>query len=704
MGQRAALKAGDASKGNATSQQRGDGPTIPLPRGQSLIQYHVSANRLGMLSRHRQNVEEARHARRMKNGLQKLKGTWSYDWSIPLRLLLKVQLEHAEREDLERIDRGIADAELAVSKRDAIHYRDVSVFDIPRPQEWTRNRFMRHVGEIAGSKVSISLQRFLYSERGPEEFKPSDAHVWRVQAALEALFADESLQPYWSTVACERALDFYLRQNMLSSSRRLIKRMRAAGVPIWSSTMNRILWSTAFHHDLGNFTAFLFTMLSMQVPFNNGTWCAFLCAVESKSVKLRIFREMKEQGILKDISSLRMAVAELTRLELQKQPETAFSNIPQFFAHMDRRYGNQWLSEEAGNIICDELCSHGRLDQITAVLQTMQTRNMKPSGRTLAVLLTNAMRAEDPHWALQTLQDFAEVYDVEPQQAHMEPLFMLGWRTRSYNVCRLVWHHACTSGWVTYPMKRLVLQSLMRNSANRSQNAETFPGSAQPAGTSNRSEPDDRSEPLLNSDPATTTASHPSDDALRIPADIEQQSKPERGAATSSAVHSRSFKISATPSNLPPPDPASTWGPAAAWPHHAGKVIAGVGVERASVQLRRLAEWTPAGEARTAPIAQAKTVLEQDLLSSVRREPPTRFVKLFEVAVGIDAKWGLQEMAKGRWTLLEKMKNAMHVPCHLRKMNNGYHYYRPILASGDDEEGAQNALEAGTGPEARPQR
>jgi hypothetical protein len=46
-------------------------------------------------------------------------------------------------------------------------------------------------------------------------------------------------------------------------------------------------------------------------------------------------------------------------------------------------------------------------------------------------------------------------------------LFMLAWKSQQYNVCRIVWRHACMEAAVSYRMQELMLRSLMRNTPSQ---------------------------------------------------------------------------------------------------------------------------------------------------------------------------------------------------------------------------------------------
>ena len=398
-------------------------------------------------------VAEKRRTRNyneVKNSMLKKKGSWSYDWRIPL-LELK---ENFQKDFAPLLDLG------EFVRPDTL-YSQFATEEIFPPDEWSSQSFASYINDLAQSKVSRLMDKDLY--RG------STNHVLDVKEALLALFNSKSLSEYHTTNAFENALRFFYRHSMIGDAKTLFNIMQERSIPITSRTFNIALRAAAEQKDLHNFTYLLRSMISRDTMPNENTWVSLVIALESVTAKIAVVQNMSHLGLLERTDIAQAIAADLLPIELSKLAESRIdaSNILEKF---DSQFGKSWFSISAGNIIVQHLCEAGQADGALEFLESMVERQSTPNKGTLDVLLSHCLMNLDAEGALQLLRLFYERFNVVGGQTTYHILFLLAWHTHRYNTCRVVWWKACIEAAVSYRMQELMMRSLFRNTPSLTSN------------------------------------------------------------------------------------------------------------------------------------------------------------------------------------------------------------------------------------------
>ena len=382
-----------------------------------------------------------------KNVVTKYTGSWSYDWRLAF-----LELKQNHETDGTTTAKPLF-VTYKLPRHDSRNYQ-VRAQDIPRPKIWSSFTFTAHVKELAQSKLSRSMQRHLYRKQ--------TTHTDAVHTAVMLLFEDGALRPYVSTEAFNIALFFCYKNSIISSARKLFNIMDDTHVTISAETFNIMLRGAAARKDLHNFTYLLKVMIRRGVSPDVNTWIAFVMVIKDKRTKLLVTRYMREAGILKDAAVLQSVVDQIIDIELSSHL-AGDQDLESFVLLMDSRYGPDWLSVHTGNKMCYIFGENGLVSQAVEVLGLIVGRGCLPDNVTLHIFIGYCRRLRQPHRAIEFLQLFKSQYNVSPNQDEYDSLFMLAWRSKLVNCCRVIWRVACLEAAVSYRMQELVLRSLLRN-------------------------------------------------------------------------------------------------------------------------------------------------------------------------------------------------------------------------------------------------
>ena len=377
------------------------------------------------------------------NSILRERGSWSYDWRVPLLEL---------REHFSKDGSPLSDLDAFV--KPDVFYQQFSAPEIFKPLEWSVPAFARYVKEIASSQVTRLMNRHLYEGHA--------SHVLAVKETLVSLFNDPDLQMYLSTDAFEDALRFFYRHNSISEARKFFNMMLERNIPIRPRTLNVALCATAVKKDLHNFTFLLKAMISLGLKPSEDTWVSLVIALESGAAKLAVIDNMRELGLLDRRDVSQAVSAELISIELGesiKSTDDALALIERF----DAQFGEDWFTKRAGNAIVKHLCTNAKADDALAFLAVMVERRNVPNRGTLDILLTHCLYNLDADGALQLLTLFHRRFKIWGGEFSYNVLFLIAWHTLRYNLCRVIWWKACIETAVSYRMQELTMRSLLRN-------------------------------------------------------------------------------------------------------------------------------------------------------------------------------------------------------------------------------------------------
>jgi pentatricopeptide repeat protein len=332
---------------------------------------------------------------------------------------------------------------------------------IPRPKTWTHTSFLDYIRVLTKSSVPNHLNRF--------GFRSGQDHTTAVTEIIRNLFADPECKPVISRTACNEALRYLVSINRFKDVRGLFVRMEMLKLPMVPETFNIMLRGTAKNEDLHNFHFILHLMFKRGLVPNGHTWIAFMMAHPDLRVKLHILRAMKDKGLTAHPSMTKEVVQQLI------QPEIDFSldqNLTQaqFVAHMDSRYGAHWLSLDSANRVLHSLGARGLISRCWQFLHFMDSRFIQYDNYSINTILQHCKQATNLTGAVELLRSLPNkgTFDFVPDEETYRILFELAWRSRSYNLARVIWRYACLSAATTHMMRSHVFVSMLYTSGQGS--------------------------------------------------------------------------------------------------------------------------------------------------------------------------------------------------------------------------------------------
>jgi hypothetical protein len=405
----------------------------------SNTQFSLDSVQIRRLERKVKQRDSANDHRGLRNSELKRKGTWSYDWRIPLLELSKhlpISNESLVKDNI-TITRNV--------------YRQFSVTEIPRPTEWTQQTFAQYIDDLAHSIVTRVMNRFIYGE--------GQDHTFAVEKVLNELLHDQSKQALLSSTAINTALRFFYSHDMVTSVKNLFNLLLQAETPISASSFNIMLHSCAVKHDLHNYTQLLQHSIKLGFKPNEETWYSLIRAVESIHIKDLIFKTMKENNLLVKPEIVQESILEILPglLENMRNGKPEVSPI---IESLDAQFGPVWFSTRTANMILRELCMRSQGNEVIDFLKVMVDRKCIPDLTSLEHVLSRCRRVKDIKAALGTLQLFLGEWKLSPSQNAFNLLFFTAWETRAFNACRVIWWMICVSANVSYRIQKYIQNSL----------------------------------------------------------------------------------------------------------------------------------------------------------------------------------------------------------------------------------------------------
>lgn len=305
--------------------------------------------------------------------------------------------------------------------------------------------FAEHVEELTRSRPSSKVVRG----------KPGTHHRERVAAALVALFQNDANRQYFSTAALNRALSYLFDNEILDDARAVFVRAEHVATV---DTFNMLLKSAAKRQDIQVFRGFLNSMSRMHIRPNPYTWLAFLDCLVSPTAKASLVNYMLQKGYLSDNGAMQTALhltiqdTFLAHLQSGRSVDAFFNMI------ID---GANWFSPTLINQMLSVTVRLRDYDAIDRLLEICEQQGFALDSATVKSILP--LFRSDIQSALRYMFRCLDRPETQLDKQTWEMLFLIAFKGRNYNVCRVLWRYACMRRQVTYKMKQSVLTSLARN-------------------------------------------------------------------------------------------------------------------------------------------------------------------------------------------------------------------------------------------------
>ncbi|KAJ9268501.1 hypothetical protein DTO212C5_5463 [Paecilomyces variotii] len=334
------------------------------------------------------------------------------------------------------------------AKQDALE--PVRADEIPKPSPFTVKKFAEYVEDIVTSVDLQPLQKDAYDNA-------EVSHVEMVEKMLVALFYDEANQKFISTGAANMALEYLCKHEFLSSARRVLAKCESVATP---DTYNILLQSAADRQDLNVFHYILHSMARLHVQPNDKTWIAFLRCIVSPNIKAKVMHHMESKGLLARSETLRSALQLTVHDSLVMHLERG-GKVSEFIEMLNQYYGPKWQSALIINQMFRQLLAKKDTSTMLQLAEICEAQRLPVDGMTLRLMIT--FFSSDIQKALWFLFRYTNPYRHRINPKAVEKLFLIAFKDRSLNVCRVLWRYACTKGSVSRKMKDAVVKSAVRN-------------------------------------------------------------------------------------------------------------------------------------------------------------------------------------------------------------------------------------------------
>ena len=411
------------------------------------------------------------------NKLLKDKGLQTQDWRIAYSDLLRYSIPEKINELKDDVDslnhppslvpvNGSQTQDLHRSNGDHISARRV----ISESHNYRSWRLAHHISppvEWSESNLAVYVEALAYSQRTqarvPGVQKPRLkrwTNINDIVTAFDTIFYSTTLQKFLSIKACNTALRFFYEYGMMSRARDLYIHMECLKMNISTETFNILIRESASQGDLHNFTFLLNNMTRRGFKPNEMTWTLFLRVVDSSEVRAIIVRKMAQLNMLDSNKIRRIVAANMIHDEIVNHLGNGHDHHS-FLAHMDNKFGVEWLSTSAGNRLLNEVGKRLSTAESCSLLYEMKQRGFRPDDVSINTLVGSCLPLSQHDLAFEILAVFKKLYNLYPGPQTYETLFRHAWKNRLLNLSIVIWRIACIYGAVSGEMKIRVFRSLL---------------------------------------------------------------------------------------------------------------------------------------------------------------------------------------------------------------------------------------------------
>ncbi|KAI9929184.1 hypothetical protein AWENTII_001117 [Aspergillus wentii] len=324
--------------------------------------------------------------------------------------------------------------------------RPARLDQLPSTSFTTVREFAEHIEDLTRSQPSVYRRN---------DKQPRVPHETQVAKRLVKLFKNEANYRLISTAALNRALTFLCEHEFLRSSRAVF--LRAEHVTT-VDTFNIFLRAAARRQDIRVFRRFLLSMHRAHVRPDPYTWLAFLDCLVSPKAKTNLVTHILQKGYLSQTSAIRTAL----QLTIQDTFYIHLKNGQSVDSFIETILdtGANWFPPSLLNQMFSVTARLKDFDSMDRLLEICNQQRLKINSSTLNQIIL-FFRA-DIFSALRYVFRCNRP-GLRLERETWERLFLIAFKGRHFNICRVIWRYACMNGGVTDKMTKTVLTSLSRN-------------------------------------------------------------------------------------------------------------------------------------------------------------------------------------------------------------------------------------------------
>ena len=332
------------------------------------------------------------------------------------------------------------------------------------------SEFLHLVEELTSIQLPRLVRRELHDITG-ETFNN------RIAKLLCRLFANPNTSLFASTAALNQALTFCSHHSELFHQHyHLYSLARDMRLVLHSRIYSYILRAALAKGQMNVFREALTDLLLNGHKPPTSIWYTMLRTEVSVEAKLDLAVYLHGRGTLKLDLFRKPLAGQIFQSQLDIM-QYAESTATELVRALDSVFGSDWMTEVCLTKVLQKCCLNQAWNTALIITHEAQRRNMMLGSNT-AGRLVRILRGRG---SLQDLLGFFNSHQARSigrNDHDLIPLtFMLAWKQRWYNVCRVLWHYGATSGTITSQMQSLVSKSLLSgHQLGRSTKNTTFGG------------------------------------------------------------------------------------------------------------------------------------------------------------------------------------------------------------------------------------
>jgi len=332
-----------------------------------------------------------------------------------------------------------------------LHLPHQSVFDGLVPAQWTVITFAQYVRDIIKVKLPRSVQR---------QLKLRDIIIETLQDLFDNLLGTEDIA---SLEACHDAISFLMKHQQTPAARDLTVRMEQMGCLPTTDTFNIHFRGCAREQNFHSFDYLLEVLRRRGLEPNCGTWIALLQLVRTAKEKQKIMLAIHQLGFPKESKNLKLLAVETIPYTIGPFLDDGGS-ISAYVETFDKLYGPSWSYNKAVHCLLDALGARGCITEAVDLIDDFRfLRDYIPNEVDVTVLLYHCSQHRTADIGIWLVHYATVNWHFEPDHVAFIGLFRLAWRSRMYNVSRVIWKYACAQGQLDQSMQQTIYHSLVQS-------------------------------------------------------------------------------------------------------------------------------------------------------------------------------------------------------------------------------------------------
>ena len=286
-------------------------------------------------------------------------------------------------------------------------------------------------------------------------------HYQVVAKVLVSLFELEENQKSISTGALNMALSFLYRHELNSTAKRILASAQKFATV---DTFNIILQAAAVRQDLAMFSDYLRAMAKSNLRPNISTWAKFVDCVIFPPAKKYLVTRLISSGLINDEESNKCFVFLTLEDTFRAHLQSGQSVDAYFDKLLDKEAGaNIFVSGAMISRMCNVIVALRDFIALKRLFEITREKRWPVGEAAISDALSLFFFYGDAFGAVEFILRCMRDHSFRINPVIYEKLFIIAYREKCYNICRVLWRYACITGDVTYKMKQCVYVSLNRN-------------------------------------------------------------------------------------------------------------------------------------------------------------------------------------------------------------------------------------------------